>query len=78
MSDVVNTKPIGNSVVNNIPVNKDVLNIKPSGIINDKNFNQEETVDSVLTVGAYMGIPVLTYTVAGTVTFTQPRGGRAG
>ncbi len=75
--DVFDSKPKG-QVRNELPTNSNTFDAKPKGSINDDDFNEEETVNSVFLVGHYMGIPVLTYTVAGTVTFTQPRGGRAG
>ena len=63
---------------NELPSNLSVVDDKPKSIIDDSAIEGYETVNSVLTVGAWMGSPFITYTVAGTATFTQPKGGRAG
>ena len=78
MSDTIDIKPKNNQTLDIKPVNSQTYDAKPKANINDSFFNEDETVTSVFLVGHYMGIPSLTYTVAGTVTFTQPRGGRAG
>lgn len=76
MSTLTDEKPKGN-FRNELPKSISLTDEKPKG--NMGGFVEGyETVNSVMTVGAYAGLPFLIYTVAGTVTFTQPRGGRAG
>ena len=77
IADVFDTKPKG-KVRDDVPTNSQTLDTKPKGLINDDDFNEGETVNSIMTVGAWMGSPFITYTVAGTATFTQPKGGKAG
>ena len=78
MGNTIDIKPKNNLVVDIKPTNSQTIDVKPKGNIDDPFFNEEESVTSVLTVGAWMGSPFITYTVAGTVTFNQPKGGRAG
>ena len=78
MGNTVDIKPKNNLVADIKPTNSQTVDVKPKGNIDDPFFNEYETVDSVITVGAWMGSPFITYTVAQTVTFTQPKGGRAG
>lgn len=78
MADTFDSKPKSNPALDAKPINTQTFDEKPKGIIYDPNFNEDETINSVITVGAYAGLPFLIYTVAGTVTFTQPKGGRAG
>ena len=76
MSTLTDEKPKGN-FRNELPKSISLTDEKPKG--NMGGFVEGyETVNSVITVGMYMGIPGLTYTIAGTATFTQPIGGRAG
>ena len=75
--DVVDQKP-KSEVRDEKSKNLSVIDEKPKSFIDDSAIEGYETVNSVFLVGHYMGIPVLTYTVAGTVTFVQPKGGRAG
>ena len=78
MGNTVDIKPKNNLVADIKPKNSQTYDSKPKGNIEDPFFNEYETVNSVITVGMYLGIPGITYTVAGTVSFVQPKGGRAG
>ena len=75
--NIIDSKP-KNYVSDTKPLNSQAFDAKPKSNIDDDNFNEGETVTTTLTVGGWMGSPFITYTVAQTLTFEQPKGGRAG